>query len=251
MFERAPKVYSQEERPSGADLTAMAVRGSVLPVGDAGVLAVLGDAIDPKTVASVWSLLGVLKATFGDSVIDIVPAYGSVLVRFNPSATQLATVMATVRGAMEAAAETPDAASRTIEVGVCFAAEYALDMNNVAEHTGLAPDQIVKEFCGPTYRVAFLGFSAGFPYMIGLSRRLNLPRLPSPRVRVPAGSVGFAAGHCGIYPRQSPGGWRILGKTSAPIFDPQSANPALFHPGDRVRFHPVATLDDARANVTS
>jgi allophanate hydrolase subunit 1 len=68
---------------------------------------------------------------------------------------------------------------------------------------------------------------------------------------VPAGSVGFAAGQCGIYPRQSPGGWRILGKTSAPIFDPENASPALFRPGDRVRFNPVATLEDARANVTS
>jgi inhibitor of KinA len=228
----------------------MAVRGSVLPVGDAGVLAVLGDAIDPTTVASVWSLLGILKTTLGDSILDIVPAYSSVLVRFNPSATQLATVMAAVRGALEAAGETLDAASRTIKVGVCFAAEYALDMNDVEKHTGLAPEEIVGEFCGPTYRVAFLGFSAGFPYMIGLSGRLDLPRLPSPRVRVPAGSVGFAAGQCGIYPRQSPGGWRILGKTSAPLFDPQSATPALFQPGDRVRFFPVATLDDARARVT-
>jgi KipI family sensor histidine kinase inhibitor len=87
--------------------------------------------------------------------------------------------------------------------------------------------------------------------MIGLSGKLNLPRLPSPRIRVPAGSVGFAAGQCGIYPRQSPGGWRILGKTSASLFDPQSATPALFQPGDRVRFFPVATLDDARASVRS
>ena len=250
-FENARNVYSQEERPSGADLTAMAVRGSVLPVGDAGVLAVLGDAIDAKTLASVWSLLGVLKAALGDSVLDIVPAYSSVLVRFNPSATQLATVMAVVRGAMEVAGQTLDTASRRIEVGVCFSAECALDINEVAERTGLAPDRIVEEFCGSTYRVAFLGFTAGFPYMIGLSGRLDLPRLPSPRVRVPAGSVGFAAGQCGIYPRQSPGGWRILGRTSGLIFDPERATPALFRPGDIVRFHPVASLDDARANVTS
>jgi len=232
-------------------ITAMAVRGSVLPVGDAGVLAVLGDAIDPKTVASVWSLLDVLKRMLGDSVLDVVPAYASVLVRFNPSATQLASVMATVRGAMEVAGEAPAAASRMVEVGVCFTAEYALDMNDVAGQTGLTPDEVVAEFCGPTYRVAFLGFSAGFPYMIGLSTKLDLPRLRSPRVRVPAGSVGFAAGQCGIYPRQTPGGWRILGKTSAPIFDPESTSPALFHAGDRVRFKAVATLDDARASVTS
>jgi KipI family sensor histidine kinase inhibitor len=215
------------------------------------VLAVVGEQINPKTVASVWSLLGVLKTMLGDSVLDIVPAYASVLVRFNPSATQLASVMATVRGAMETAGEVADEASRMVEVGVSFAADYALDMTDVAQHTGLTPEAIVEEFCRPTYRVAFLGFSAGFPYMIGLSEKLDVPRLRSPRVRVPAGSVGFAAGQCGIYPRQSPGGWRILGKTSAPIFDAESAHPALFQPGDRVRFHSVAALDDAHARVIS
>ena len=229
----------------------MAVHGSVVPVGDAGVLAVLGDAIDQKTVASVWSLLRALSDVFGESVLDLAPAYASVLVRFNPSAMQLATVMATVRGAMETAGETLDAPSRTVEVGVCFAGEYALDMDDVAQQTGLAPADVAKEFCRPTYRVAFLGFSAGFPYMLGLSERLNLPRLRSPRVRVPAGSVGFAAGQCGIYPRQSPGGWRIIGRTSAPLFVPGRESPALFQPGDQVRFHPVATLDDAGARVSS
>ena len=229
----------------------MAVRGIVLPVGDAGVLAVLGDSIDPKTVATVWSLLDVLKGMLGQSALDIVPAYASVLVRFNPSATQLASVMATVRGAIEAAGEIPAVPSRNVEVGVCFAQEYALDMKEVTEQTGLAADEVIAEFCEPTYRVAFLGFSAGFPYMIGLSSKLDLPRLRSPRVRVPAGSVGFAAGQCGVYPRQSPGGWRILGKTSASIFDPESTNPAFFQPGDRVRFKAVASLDGALATVTS
>jgi KipI family sensor histidine kinase inhibitor len=229
----------------------MAISGAVLPVGDAAVLAVLGDTIDPQTVASVWSLFAVLKRTLRDSVLDIVPAYASVLVRFNPSATQLAAVMASVRGAMEAAGETVAVNSRTIDVGVCFAPEHALDLDDVVTQTGLAPDEVIEEFCKPTYRVAFLGFNAGFPYMIGLSKKLDLPRLPSPRVRVPAGSVAFTAGQCGIYPRSSPGGWRILGKTSAQLFDPASASPALFSPGDAVRFHVAPSVAEATASVTS
>jgi len=214
------------------------------------VLAVLGDAIDPATVARVWALHAVLKTLCGPIVKDVVPAYASVLVRFNPSATQLAIVMATVRGALEAAGEIHADASRTVDVGVCFAAEHGLDLSDVAKHSGLNPDGVVSEFCRPTYRVAFLGFSAGFPYLIGLPAVLDMPRLPSPRVRVPAGSVGLAAGQCGIYPRTSPGGWRILGKTNAIIFDPSQASPAVFHPGDAVRFHAVASLGDATATVT-
>ncbi len=227
----------------------MSLAGDVLPVGDAAVLAVVGDTIDAATSASVWSLYAALQQAFGKSVLDIVPAYGSVLVRFNPAATQAAIVMATIRGAMEHAQPVAQTPSRNVEIGVCFAPEHALDLTDVAQRTGLKPDDVVSEFCRPTYRVAFLGFSAGFPYLIGLSDKLDLPRLPAPRVRVPAGSVAFAAGQCGIYPRTLPGGWRILGKTGAKIFDPTSAEPALLRAGDAVRFRAVATVDDATAVI--
>ena len=227
----------------------MALRGEVLPVGDAAVLAVLGDAIDPAVVEHVWSLHAELKPQIGESILDVVPAYASVLVRFNPSVAQLALVMATVRGAMESARDAPSTTPRTIDLGVFFGPEHALDLGDVAERIGLKPDEVVSTFCEPTYRVAFLGFTAGFPYLIGLPAKLDLPRHATPRVRVPAGSVGFAAGQCGIYPRMSPGGWRILGKTNASIFDPDRERPALFQPGDAVRFHPAATPNDAGATV--
>ncbi len=227
----------------------MAIVGDVRPVGDAAVLAVVGAEIDQQTVSRVWALHAALKTAFAASVLDIVPAYASVFVRFNPSATQQAIVMATIRGAMEATGESVPSPSRTVDVGVCFAAEHALDLDSVAAHAGLSPEHVVSEFCRPAYRVAFLGFNAGFPYLIGLPKALDTPRLPAPRVRVPAGSVGLAAGQCGIYPRTSPGGWRILGKTSATIFDPSRESPATFRSGDRVRFHAVATLDEALADI--
>jgi len=210
----------------------MSIAGDVLPVGDAAVLAVVGDAIDEGTAA-----------------LDVVPAYASVLVRFDPAAAQLAIAMATMRGALEQATTGPPAIVRHIDIGVCFSNEYALDLEDVAQKTELAPLQVIEEFCRPIYRVAFLGFSAGFPYLLGLSDKLHLPRLPTPRVKVPAGSVAFAAGQCGIYPRNSPGGWRVLGKTGATIFDPAKAEPALLHPGDSVRFHAVDSLDQATAVV--
>ena len=227
----------------------MPVQGDILPVGDAAALAVVGDAIDASVVSRVWSLHGEITKALGQSVLDVVPAYGSVLVRFNPSDVQLAAVMAAIRGAMETALPEARPAPRTIEVGVCFDPQYGLDIEEVAARTGLTTDSVVEEFCKPSYRVAFLGFMAGFPYLTGLSDKLALPRLASPRVRVPAGSVAFASGQCGIYPRTSPGGWRIVGKTNAVIFDPGRAEPAMFKPGDAVRFHPTTSLDDAGARV--
>lgn len=223
----------------------------VLPVGDAAVLAVLGESIEDATIGNVWWLCTTLQKMLGASVLDIVPAFASVLVRFDPSVARLATIMACVRGALENLESLPSGESRTVAVNVCFAAEHALDLADVARHAGLSEEDAVSEFCRPIYRVAFLGFTAGFPYMLGLSQKLDLPRLPTPRVRVPAGSVALAAGQCGIYPRSSPGGWRIVGKTQANLFDPSHDPAALFRPGDRVRFRAVVSLDEATASIAS
>jgi KipI family sensor histidine kinase inhibitor len=227
----------------------MSIAGDVLPVGDAAVLAVVGDTIDEATAARVWALHAAAVQAFGATALDVVPAYGSVLVRFDPSVAQVAIAMATLRGALERATVAQGVPARHVDVGVCFDAEHALDLEEVARQTGLAATEVIGEFCRPTYRVAFLGFSAGFPYLLGLSKKLDLPRLPTPRVKVPAGSVAFAAGQCGIYPRSSPGGWRILGKTAATIFDPAQTEPALFRPGDSVCFRPVETIVQATAAI--
>jgi len=227
----------------------MSIAGDVFPVGDAAVLAVVSESISAESSAKVWSLHAALRDTFGKAVLDVVPGYASVLVRFDPAVTRSAIVMATVRGAMERAEPSARAGERTVQVGVCFSPEHALDLDELVQRTGLSREEVVAEFCRPLYHVAFLGFTAGFPYMIGLSPKLDAPRLATPRVRVPAGSVGLAAGQCGIYPRVTPGGWRIVGKTSAPIFDPSRDAPALFRAGDAVRFHAVASLDQAQASV--
>lgn len=212
------------------------------------MLAVLGDRIDEPTVRSVWTLYEQLRRTLGGSVLDIVPAYSSVIVRFDPSRTTLAAIMASVRGVLEMSNESPDYSVRAIEVGVDFRGEFALDLDDVARHAGLSKENLIEEFCKPVYRVAFLGFTAGFPYLTGLPQQLSLPRLPTPRVRVPAGSVAVVGAQCGIYPRESPGGWRVVGRTAAAVFDPDRDPPALFAPGDKVRFYP-ASLDRAIARV--
>jgi KipI family sensor histidine kinase inhibitor len=112
------------------------------------------------------------------------------------------------------------------------------DLHAVAAETGLAPHHVVEVHASVTYTVAFCGFAPGFAYLTGLDQRLHLPRLSTPRTRVPAGSVAIAAEYAGVYPRSSPGGWRLLGRTDADLFDPDRREPALLTPGTRVRFVP-------------
>jgi KipI family sensor histidine kinase inhibitor len=121
------------------------------------------------------------------------------------------------------------------------------DLDDVAKHLQLTTDEVVRLHSGVEYKVAFLGFSPGFPYLHGLPQRLIVPRLSSPRVRVPAGSVAIAGKQAGIYPNESPGGWRVLGHTDAELFDPRRVPATLFKPGDRVRFEPRPLLKNRAA----
>ena len=113
------------------------------------------------------------------------------------------------------------------------------DLGDVAAITGLDVDEVVRRHTAPTYIVAFLGFSRGFPYLAGLDPSIMVPRLASPRTSVPAGSVAMGAGFTGIYPASSPGGWRLLGRTVARFFDEHTDPPSTLQPGDRVTFRGV------------
>ncbi|MCC8248962.1 5-oxoprolinase subunit PxpB [Saccharothrix luteola] len=113
------------------------------------------------------------------------------------------------------------------------------DLDLVAETAGLTAAEVVELHTGAEYRVAFCGFAPGFAYLTGLPEPLRQPRLDSPRTRVPAGSVGVAGEFTAAYPRATPGGWRLIGRTDAPLFDPRRPTPALLTPGDRVRFEAV------------
>jgi len=129
-----------------------------------------------------------------------------------------------------------DPGGPVIEIPVAY---DGIDLEEVAALTGLPVDEVVRLHCGASYVVAFLGFAPGYGYLVGGDPRLSVPRRDEPRVRVPAGSVAIAGPYSGIYPREGPGGWRVLGTTSVVLFDPTRDPPALLSAGDSVRF--VAT----------
>ncbi|MEU0530062.1 5-oxoprolinase subunit B family protein [Amycolatopsis tolypomycina] len=162
-------------------------------------------------------------------VVDLVPGARSLLVVGG---------VAAVRALLEAAdlAHPPVDEPREVTLDVRYDGE---DLALIAADAGVSPDTVVAMHTEAVYTVAFTGFAPGFGYLTGLPAPLRQPRLESPRTRVPAGSVGLAGEFTGVYPRESPGGWRLLGHTSATLFDPRADPPALFAPGDRVRFRSV------------
>jgi KipI family sensor histidine kinase inhibitor len=169
-------------------------------------------------------------------VEELVPGARSVLIMARPTAAGAAMLcrLVAVLPAWGSPAADPGE-SRLLTLPVRY---DGADLAAVAELTGLAVEELIAMHAGATYTVAFCGFAPGFGYLTGLPERLRVPRLASPRTRVPAGSVGVAGEFTGVYPRASPGGWRLLGRTNAVLWDPDRDPAALLVPGTRVRFQP-------------
>jgi len=138
----------------------------------------------------------------------------------------------------ESSAQGQDSA-RIIELPICYDGEYGPDLPEVARHAGLSSDEVIARHLQSEYLVAMLGFSPGFPYLRGLPPELATPRRATPRLQIPAGSVGIAGTQTGIYPQATPGGWQLIGRTPARLFALDQSPPALLQPGDRVRFRRI------------
>ena len=191
----------------------------------------------------VWSLTAALRqlvdpagteARWTDGVIDIVPAAASVLVEFEPAPGRPERVAQLTRAAYDRAGQggpTGPGPAITLECHYDGA-----DLDAVAEEIGESVEAVIARHTAGDYLVQFCGFAPGFSYLSGLDPVLQLPRLASPRASVPAGSVAVAGEFTGVYPRSSPGGWRLLGRTEALLFDVDRTPAVLLSPGRRVRF---------------
>ncbi len=206
------------------------------PAGDAALLITLGATIDPALNRRVHGLARRLAARELAGLGEAVAGYAALLLHYDP----LIIDYAAVRGAAEEELARLDEAAlpepRRVEVPVRYGGEDGPDLADVARHAGLSEAEVVRIHAARDYAVFLLGFLPGFPYLGGMDAAIACPRLPTPRARVPAGSVGIAGGQTGIYPQDSPGGWRIIGRTALRLFDWQNDPPALLAPGDWVRF---------------
>jgi inhibitor of KinA len=211
-----------------------------LLAGDAALVVEFGDAIDLEINRRVHALARALARRPLPGLGEAVPSYRSLLVHYDPLRLSYAQVESFVAEALQWREDAPLPEPRLVEIPAVYGGEHGPDIGFVAEHNGLAVEEVIRLHSEATYSVYMLGFTPGFPYLGGLPDALATPRLETPRQRVPAGSVGIAGAQTGIYPLSTPGGWRLIGWTPVMLFDPARTPPALLQPGDRVRFAPVS-----------
>src|SRR4051812_46187318 len=173
------------------------------------------------------------------AVRDAVVGYCSLTVYFDPLRVDPRDLESQLHRLAENLPDASETGGAEIDVQVCYGGEFGPDLTDVAARAGIRETDVIALHSGRTYRVYVVGFIPGFPYMAAVDEKLALPRRATPRMRVPAGSVAIAAGQTGIYPRETPGGWHLIGRTHVKPYDRSRANPFLFKPGDRVRFHPI------------
>jgi KipI family sensor histidine kinase inhibitor len=212
----------------------------ILAQGEGGVVVELGDGIDPALSARVDRLAREVRVRLGPAVDEVVPAYRSLLVVHDPLRTPRPVVVAALRALADEVERAPlPEPGRIVRIPTRYGGVHGPDLADVARLAGLAEEEVVRLHAATVYPVHFLGFTPGFPYLGGLDPRLATPRLATPRARIPAGSVAIGGAQTGVYPVESPGGWRLVGRTPLRLFDPRSREPFLLAPGDRLRFVPV------------
>lgn len=216
----------------------------IVPLGDQGLSITWGNILDEHINAHVLTVYAHLLQANLPAVLDIIPAYCSLTIVFDApkllfgqeDRSPFDFMCRKVEPLLAKAVFSADRPSRFMEIPVCYDPELAPDLQALALKKGLSPAEVVRFHTSAEYRVYMLGFLPGFPYMGAVAAQIEAPRLANPRQSVPAGSVGIAGRQTGIYPFDSPGGWNLIGRTPLRIFDPQKNNPAMFQPGDRVRF---------------
>jgi KipI family sensor histidine kinase inhibitor len=219
------------------------------PLGDQALLLRWGGVADAETNRCVHAFAARLRAARPSWLVDLVPAYASLAVFFDGEVERVREALL-ARDAHEAIAEEV-ANARLVEIPVAYGGEHGPDIGDVGNACGLTPAQVVERHAQVDYLVAMLGFSPGFPYLLGLDPQLAVPRLSTPRTRVPAGSVGIGGAQTGVYPNEGPGGWRLIGRTDAVMFDARREPASLLLPGDRVRFVPVASRGSGASREAS
>jgi len=210
----------------------------LVPAGDSAVIVEFADRVDAVVNARAVRLAAAVRAASVAGVRDVVPTFRSVAVYFDPLKTDLTALGARLDDEARRPWEEP-ASSSVVSIPVTYGGASGPDLTDVAKFAGISEAEVVAIHTGCTYRVFMLGFLPGFAYMGKVDARIAAPRRSTPRIRVPAGSVGIAGVQTGIYPSDTPGGWQLVGRTTVRPFDRVRPDPFLLKAGDSVRFYSV------------
>ena len=208
----------------------------ILDAGESCLVVELGDRIDVALNVQVRALGLAVERAGLPGVVEAVSTYRSLAIYYDPLRIGRDNLREKIDTLLHSPLEEAEQRSKVVEIPTVYGGEHGPDLGFVARHTGLSEEEVVRLHTEPLYHAYMLGFTAGFAYLGGLSERLSTPRLPTPRLRVQAGSVGIGGAQTGVYPLEGPGGWRIIGRTSLCLFDASRQPPTPILPGDKVRF---------------
>jgi KipI family sensor histidine kinase inhibitor len=213
----------------------------ILDCGDSAVSVEFGNEITPEANAFVHSLAARLEKYRGKWLVEAVPSFRSLLVVFDPIKVKRCRVKDAVSNICASLSDggAERSGKRTVLIPVCYGGEFGEDIDDVAALNSISVDEVISIHSGTDYLIYMLGFLPGFPYLGGLDKRIETPRLESPRTRIDAGSVGIGGSQTGIYPLASPGGWRLIGRTPVKPYDSARTPTVLYEAGDYIRFVPI------------
>jgi KipI family sensor histidine kinase inhibitor len=221
----------------------MYAKARFLLAGDSALFVEFGDKVSREINMKVNKLFLHLQKSPLKGITETVPTYRSLVIHYNPLELSLETLRSELEKAVLESADTSPLKSRKIIVPVKYGGDYGPDIEDVAAYNKITPEDVTRIHSSVNYLVYMIGFTPGFPYLGEVPKSITCPRLQTPRVKVPAGSVGIARTQTAIYPLESPGGWRLIGRTPLKLFDQKSDSPFLMQAGDYVRFRSITDAE--------
>ena len=223
----------------------------ILTEGDSSLLIVFGDEISPEINRRISAVVQLLKNHQIQGIVDLIPSYSALLINYNPQVIRFEEIRCRVEKILSMDVKADAAARKIVEIPVCYGGEYGPDLQTIADHAGLTPEEVIDIHSSRDYLIYMLGFLPGFCYLGGLDERIHTPRLANPRLRIREGSVGIGGNATGIYPMDSPGGWQLMGLTPVKTYDPTKPVPILLNAGEYIRFIPIDEAEFQRIRALS
>jgi len=209
-------------------------------MGDRGLLVEFGDEISREINEKVKRMALAVQDEIREGIVEVVPTYRSLLIIYNPLLLPLTELKKKLKRIEEGLQKAPLPEPKLTQIPAVYGGIYGPDLEGVARYHQISPEKVIQLHCSKAYLIYMIGFMPGYPYMGELPEELLTPRLKTPRLVVPKGSVAIAQRQTGIYSMESPGGWRIIGRTPVELFDPGRNPPSLLKMGDFVQFYPIS-----------
>lgn len=210
-----------------------------LLTGDTSMSVEFGNEISEEINAKIRAFNIALQNSKLPGIVETVPTYRSLMVHYDPGVIQYAPLVKALKGLLGQLDHIEIPPSQVLEVPVLYGGELGPDLEFVAQHNGKTPEEVVRIHTSTEYLIYMLGFTPGFTYLGGMSQEIATPRLKTPRVKIPGGSVGIAGSQTGVYPIDSPGGWQLIGRTPVKMYDPNRETPILPQAGQYIKFRAI------------